>query len=62
MEKDPEAWPLCNDYCEALKVVNALTVTKYHDERVVALIKEYNSIPTHSEKQTQNLLQVVSED
>ena len=27
MEEDPETWPLCDDYSEPLKVVNALTVT-----------------------------------
>ena len=46
LEEDPKAWPLSNDYCEPLKVVNALTVTNDHAERKVALIEDYNSIPT----------------
>ena len=42
MEKDPDTWQHCDDYCEALKVVNALTVTNDHAERGIALIQEYN--------------------
>ena len=48
MEEDPEAWPLCDDYCEALKVADALTVTNDHAERI--LMEEHNSILTHSEE------------
>ena len=62
MEEDPEAWPLCDDYCNALKVVCALTFTNDHAEREVTLIEEYNSILAHNEEQTQYLLQVVSEN
>ena len=61
MEKDPDTWQHCDDYCEALKVVNALTVTNDHAERGIALIQEYNRILTHCEEQKQYLLQVVSE-
>ena len=32
MEEDPKAWPLCDDCCGTLMVVNALTVTKDHDQ------------------------------
>ena len=32
MEKDPDTWQHCDDYCEALTVVNALTVTNDHAE------------------------------
>ena len=51
MEKDPNTWQHCDDYCEALKVVNALTVTNDHAERGIALIQEYNRILTHCEEQ-----------
>ena len=60
MEENPEAWRLCDDFCEALKVVNALAVTNYHAERGIELIEKYNSILTHSEKQKQYLSQMVS--
>ena len=58
--EDPKAWPFSDDYCEGLKVVIALTDTNDHAERGVALIEEYSSILTHSEEQTQYLVQVVS--
>ena len=61
MEEKPEAWPLCDDYCEALKMVNTLIVTNDHAGREVALMEEYTSILTHSEKQTQYLFHVISE-
>ena len=61
MEEDPGAWPLCDDYCEALKVVSVLTVTSDHAERGVALIEKYTNILTHIEEQTQYFLQVISE-
>ena len=61
MEKDPDTWQHCDDYCEALKGVNALTVTNDHAERGIALIQEYNRILIHCEEQKQYLLQVVSE-
>ena len=62
MEEDSKACLFWNDYCEALKVVNALTVTIDHAERGGALTEEYYSIFTHSEEQTQYLFQVVSEN
>ena len=61
MEKNSDTWQHCDDYREAIKVVNALTVTNDHAERGIALIQEYNHLLTNCKEQKQYLLQVVSD-